>query len=139
MSVWMLKGRYSLRQILLQGILKSFKFNNYTRKEAVGFWWTPVKLRRPFILGDAILEYNERNLNEIKSCGDVYKEIKSSIVPNYSSFFWCTIGSFYKRKINMYIIVIILNIPSLIIGGSSSLTNSSFTSKTFLYSKTNWS
>ena len=30
-------------------------------KEAVGFWWTPVKWRRPFILGADILEYNENN------------------------------------------------------------------------------
>ena len=30
-------------------------------KEAGGFWWTPVKRRRPFKLGAAILDCNERN------------------------------------------------------------------------------
>ena len=34
---------------------------SYVLKEAGDFWWTPVKWRRPFTLGAAILKYNERN------------------------------------------------------------------------------
>ena len=35
--------------------------NDENVKESGDFWWTPVKWRRPFTLGAAILEYNERN------------------------------------------------------------------------------
>ena len=45
----------------LQLLQLSISFHGTSPKEAGEFWWTYVKWRRPFILGAAILEYNERN------------------------------------------------------------------------------
>ena len=39
---------------------------NQRRKEAGGIWWTPVKLRRPFTLGAAILNWNQRKFKLVK-------------------------------------------------------------------------
>ena len=56
-------SQIDIKKIMLVKYEDINQMNFYlSSKEDGGFWWTPVKWRRPFTFGAAILEYNERNL-----------------------------------------------------------------------------
>ena len=90
-------------------------FSKQNYKEAGGFSWTPVKWRRPFTLGAAILEFNELflwvELNSKSNCENCQLSVlgmfikkKSSSLPNNSSFFM------YKLEIYKYLLFLFANI-----------------------------
>ena len=57
-------------------------------KEAGGFWWTPVIVKTAIHIGNIMKETFSLGTTDNFNClGKVYKEIKSSILPNNSSFF----------------------------------------------------